>query len=149
MEGSVNTMPSLKDYRIFISHAWKYGDNYNRLINLLDNANNFSYYNYSAPKENPLSPEGTSLTNKEIAEKITDKISPSQITIVISGMYAAYRDWMKYEIDESIRMGKPILGINPYGESESKTPKYVSDNADMMVNWNTESIVSAIRELLK
>ena len=51
-------MPSLYDYRIFISHAWKYGDDYNRLVNLLDQARYFSYYNYSAPKEKPLFPYG-------------------------------------------------------------------------------------------
>ncbi|HBE7904507.1 TIR domain-containing protein [Clostridioides difficile] len=140
-------MPKLYDYRVFISHAWKYGNDYDRLINLLNNANNFSYYNYSAPKEKPLFPDGTPFSNSDIAKKITDKISPSQITIVISGMYVQYKDWIKYEIDESIRMKKPILGIKPYGNSN--IPTYVSDNANKIVNWNTDSIVSAIRELVK
>ena len=117
------------------------------MINLLNNANNFSYYNYSAPKEKPLFPDGTPFSNSDIAKKITDKISPSQITIVISGMYVQYKDWIKYEIDESIRIGKPILGIRPYGNSN--IPTYVSDNANKIVNWNTDSIVSAIRELVK
>ncbi len=135
--------------RLFVSHAWKYGDDYNRLISLLDKANNFSYINYSAPKEKPLFPEGTPLTNNKIATKITDKISPSQITIVISGMYVAYKDWIQYEIDESKRMGKPVLAIKPYGQSQGPTPKYVSDNADKIVNWSTDSIVDAIRELVK
>ena len=43
-------MPALNDYRIFISHAWRYGDDYERLIKLLNEARYFSYYNYSAPK---------------------------------------------------------------------------------------------------
>lgn len=62
-------------------------------------------------------------------------------------MYVQYKDWIKYEIDESIRIGKPILGIRPYGNSN--IPTYVSDNANKIVNWNTDSIVSAIRELVK
>lgn len=139
-------MPQLNDYRLFISHAWKYGDDYNRLINLLNNANNFSYFNYSAPVEKPLFPVGTPKTNSEIGTLISNKIRPSQITIVISGMYGAYSDWMQYEIDESVRMKKPILGIYPWGQS--KAPTYVTLNADKMVNWNTDSIVSAIRELV-
>lgn len=137
-------MPYLRDYRLFISHAWKYGDDYNRLIHLLDAASLFSYYNYSAPKEKPLFPPGTPYTSTEIAQKITAKISPSQITLVISGMYGAYSEWMKYEIDESIRMGKPIIGIYPWGQTN--TPKYVTDNANEMVRWNTSSIVDAIRK---
>lgn len=136
-------MPALNDYRIFISHAWRYGSSYDNLISLLDNASYFSYYNYSAPKEKPLFPLGTPYTSSDIASKITDKIRPSQITLVISGMYGAYSDWMKYEIDESVRMGKPVIGIYPWGQTYA--PSYVTQNATEMVHWNTESIVSAIR----
>lgn len=136
-------MPNLKDYRLFISHAWKYGDDYNGLIRLLDQAPLFSYYNYSAPQEKPLFPPGTPYTSKDIADKITAKIGPSQITLVISGMYGAYSDWMKYEIDESIRMGKPVIGIYPWGQIYA--PSYVTTNATEMVHWNTTSIVNAIR----
>ena len=139
-------MPNLYDYRLFISHAWKYGTTYDDLISLLNQANYFSYYNYSAPKEKPLFPYGTPYTNADIANKITDKIRPAQITLVISGMYGAYSDWMKYEIDESKRMGKPILGIYPWGQSYA--PSYVTQNATEMVRWQTESIVGAIRRLI-
>ena len=139
-------MPALYDYRIFISHAWKYGSDYTDLIRLLDNASYFSYYNYSAPREKPLFPPGTPATNADIRRLITQKIAPSQITIVIAGMYTSYREWMQYEIDESVRMGKPILGIRPWGST--MVPSYVSLYADEIVGWNTTSIVSAIRKLV-
>lgn len=138
-------MPYLNDYRIFISHAWKYGDAYRNLIDLLDAAPLFSYYNYSAPKEKPLFPAGTPYNNADIARKITDKIRPAQVTLVISGMYSAYSDWMKYEIDESLRMNKPIIGIYPWGQIYA--PSYVTQNATKMVRWQTNSIVDAIRSL--
>ena len=136
-------MPSLYDYRIFISHAWKYGDDYIRLVNLLDAAPYFHYFNYSAPEQKPLFPSGTPYTSSDIARKITDKIRPAQITLVISGMYAAYSDWMRYEIDESLRMRMPVIGIMPRGQE--RVPLYVRDRVDDLVGWNTSSIVSAIR----
>lgn len=136
-------MPYLYDYKIFISHAWRYGADYNRLTALLDQAPYFSYYNYSAPQEKPLFPNGTPYTSNDIAYKITNKIRPSQITLVISGMYGTYSHWMQYEIDESRRMGKPIIGIYPWGQE--RVPQYVLQNATEMVHWNTSSIVSAIR----
>ncbi len=136
-------MPSLYDYRIFISHAWKYGDDYIRLVNLLDAAPYFHYFNYSAPEQKPLFPSGTPYTSSDIARKITDKIRPAQITLVISGMYAAYSDWMQYEIDESLRMRMPVIGIMPRGQE--RVPLYVRDRVDDLVGWNTSSIVSAIR----
>lgn len=136
-------MPSLYDYRLFISHAWKYGEDYQRLISLLNNAPYFSYYNYSAPREKPLFPAGTPHTNSQIAQLITQKIAPSQITLVLSGMYGAYSDWMQYEIAESYRMDKPIIGIYPWGQE--RVPSYVTAYATEIVHWNTASIVSAIR----
>ena len=139
-------MPTLYDYRLFISHAWKYGADYDNLVKLLNNANYFSYRNYSAPREKPLFPAGTQATNAEIRRLITQKIAPSQITIVIAGMYTSYREWMQYEIDESVRMGKPILGIRPWGNT--MMPAYVSLYANETVGWNTDSIVSAIRRLV-
>lgn len=139
-------MPTLYDYRLFISHAWKYGYDYIRLTTLLNEAKLFSYRNYSAPQEKPLFPPGTPATNSQIRNMISNKIRPSQITLVISGMYGAYSNWMKYEIDESVRMGKPILGIYPWGQTYA--PSYVTSNADEMVHWSTDSIVSAIRRLV-
>ena len=87
-------MPYLKTYNLFISHAWAYGESYNRLINLLNQAPYFSYKNYSAP---------------------------------------------------AVWMEKPIIGIRPFGST--RTPSAVESVADVMVSWNTNSIISAIRDL--
>ena len=114
-------MRNLYDYRIFISHAWSYGNDSAHLVSLLDNAPLFSYYNYSAPREKPLFPPGTPYTSYDIARKITNKIQPAQLTIVLSGMYAAYSDWIKNEIDESVRMGMPV-NVDVHADSSGFRP---------------------------
>ena len=38
-----STVPALKTYDVFISHAWTYSDDYYRLVNLLNEANNFKW----------------------------------------------------------------------------------------------------------
>ena len=86
------------------------------------------------------------MTNSQIRNLISNKIRPAQVTLVLSGMYGAYSDWMKYEVDESIRMGKPIIGIYPWGQTYA--PTYITQNATVMVRWQTDSIVSAIRSLV-
>ena len=138
-------MPALYDYRIFISHAWRYGDEYNRLVNLLDASPWFSYYNYSAPKEKPLALSSPHASYHEIAQAITAKIQRAQVVLVIGGMYTLYHDWMKYEVDEALRMGKPIIVIMPWGSSY--IPVDLRAKASKVVGWNATSIVSAIREL--
>ena len=41
-------------YNLFISHSWSYSDAYNKLTSLLDNANYFTYKNYSLQKYDPI-----------------------------------------------------------------------------------------------
>lgn len=139
-------MPTLFNYHIFISHAWRYGSEYDRLVSLLDNAPYFSYLNYSAPKNKPLQNlDSTDVrTKSDIRAAIDRKIAPCSCVLVISGMYAVYREWMQYEIDTAKRMGKPIIAISPWGGKVM--PLAVSQAATKIVNWNTDSIVSAIRQ---
>ena len=47
-------MPLLHKYRLFISHAWKYNAEYDRLIDYLADAENFDYANYSVPEHDPV-----------------------------------------------------------------------------------------------
>ena len=139
-------MPALYNYRIFISHAWKYGDEYHQLVKLLDSAPNFSYYNYSAPRERPLELSRAYATQSEIKNAISNKIKNAQIVLVLGGMYANHHDWMQYEVDEASRMRKPILLIEPWGQE--RVPSYLQIIANATVGWNTSSIVSKIRELV-
>lgn len=137
-------MPYLKTYDLFISHAWVYGDQYLRIVEMLRLAPNFTFRNYSAPSDKPLVPTGTTISNMTLRIKIENKIAPVNAVLVLAGMYVAYRDWIQFEIDTAIRRGKPIIGIEPW--SSERTPLAVSSVADVMVGWNTNSIVNAIRE---
>lgn len=136
-------MPYLKTYDLFISHAWKYGDDYTRLVNLLSQANLFTYRNYSAPQDKPLFPPGPSIPKKTVIEKITNKIKPVNAVIVLTGMYAAYRDWIQVEIEVAQSYGKPIIGVVPWGQV--CVPLDVQSAFVETVRWNTDSIVGAIR----
>lgn len=44
-------MPGLRTYRSIISLAWDDGGDYRLLMDLLDEASNFEYMNYSVLKE--------------------------------------------------------------------------------------------------
>ncbi len=138
-------MPILKTYDLFISHAWKYGDEYEHLVDLLDNAPNFLYRNYSAPKDKPLKNLDSTdvMTKLEIANAIERKISPVNAVIVISGMYAYNREWMNKEIDIAQKFNKPIIAVKPWGNK--LMPTFITRTATEIVNWNSDSIVSAIR----
>ena len=134
-------MPQLHRYRLFISHAWQYNADYYRLIQMLNNASNFIYSNYSVPKHDPVDTNNTS----KLKEQLRKQIRPVEVVIILGGMYVAYSDWIQFEIDFATGLGKPILGIKPWGAQVM--PTAVQDAADEIVGWNTSTIVSAIRRL--
>lgn len=125
-------------YNIFVSHAWKRSEHYKKIIKWLDDSD-IEYKNYSVPEENPLDAK----TKKELKEDLTNQIKPASCVIILAGMYASYSDWIEYEIDEAVRMGKYIIGVEPWGQE--RVPIIVSDNADVMVGWNSDSVVNAIK----
>lgn len=127
---------------LFISHSWKYADSYQRFKNLLDSRSYFSYTNYSVPPENPIV---GARTDKELEIAIENKIRACSVVIIMAGVYSTYSKWIKKEIAIAQRLGKPILAIKPFGAERISTE--VRNAATEECNWNTESIVSAIRRL--
>lgn len=137
-------MPNLKTYDLFVSHAWKYGESYNRVKGFLDGYPNFYYRNYSAPKDKPLIPFGTTVPNSAILSIIEKKIRPVNCVVILSGMYSSYSSWIEAEVRIAKRYGKPIIGIVPWGNS--RVPRFITENADEIVSWQASSLVNAIRK---
>jgi hypothetical protein len=134
-------MPTLTNRMIFISHAWAYSEHYWKLVEWFNAEPNFSWSNCSVPSHDSL-PDKTS---KGLSEGMTRQINPSQIVIILGGMYAAHSDWIDYEITEAQRMSKVIIGVKPWGQE--RVPLKVQ-NASIcpVVGWNSASVIQAVRD---
>lgn len=137
-------MPTLKTYDIFISHAWKYGADYDKVIEFLDKAPLFYYRNYSAPKDKPLYDPSTIVGKSLIKDAIDRKIKPVNAVLLLSGMYYTYREWMQFEIETAQKYNKPIIAIIPRGQE--RIPNEVLKVSCTTAGWMTDSIVKAIRD---
>lgn len=133
-------MPALKDYHIMISHSWDYTQDYKTIKDWLNRASYFTWTDYSVPMSKPLDVK----TKTELKNKLYTRISLCSCIIIPSGMYVAYSEWIDYEIDTAISLGKPIIGIKPWGQE--RIPTKISLNADVMVGWNSASLVQAVRD---
>jgi len=125
--------------KIFISHSWGYGTDYDNLVKLLNNRGYFDFHDFSVPEDDRI--EGT---RKEVWGQIDSQIKQSSIVIIVAGMYSSYSGSIKKEIDIARAYSKPILAIRPRGADRTSSLK---DYAHEIVGWNTESIVQAIRKL--
>ena len=122
-----------------ISHSWDYNNHYETISGWLDATPYFSWTDYSVPITRPLTVSGVN----DLKQKIRNRISLCSCVIILSGMYVAYSDWIDFEIDTAVSMGKPIIGVKPWGQE--RVPIKVQDNADIMVGWNSISIIDAVR----
>jgi hypothetical protein len=132
-------MPALRTYDVFISHAWTYGDDYYRLVDLLDAAPNFSWRNFSVPEDDPLH-GGTA---SQLRAGLDRQIRNVHVVLTLSGVYATHSDWMQEELTLAEGYDKPIVGVLPRGSQRASSA--VQDAALEMVPWSTVSIVDAIR----
>lgn len=134
-------MPTLKNRMIFISHAWSYTRHYNTVVTWFNEAHNFSWSNCSVPSGDAL-PDKTA---KGLMEGMTRQINPSQVVVILGGMYAAHSGWIEYEINEAKRLNKSIIGVKPWGQE--RIPVIVQDASSCpMVGWNRSSVIDAVRD---
>lgn len=134
-----------RNYNLFISHSWAYSDTYEGLIQFLDNKAYFSYRNYSVPKNNPIH---NATYDYQLYNAIRRKVRGTDVVIILAGVYSSYSKWIDKEIqiaETEFLTPKRILAIEPWGSE--RTSKKVKNSADLIVKWNTDSIVSGVREL--
>lgn len=133
-------MPPLKRYRIFISHAWTYNESYHRLVKMLNSAPYFYWENYSVPKYDPKKTK----TKRGLYLALQNQVKPTNVVIVLAGMYVNHREWIENEIKISKYFKKPVIGIYPW--ESVKVPVIVRNSVKALVKWNTQSIINAIRK---
>ena len=63
--------------------------------------------------------------------------------MVLAGVYSTYSKWINIEIEIARSLGKKIIAIEPW--ASERTSQFVKNNADYIVRWNIDSIVSVIR----
>ena len=131
----------MTEYRLFISHAWKYNEEYYRLVDMLDDKSHFKWRNYSVPQHDPFE-MGT-----DLEEALKRQIRPVNAVLILAGMYSNYSEWIEFEVKFSESISKPIIVVKPWGQE--RTPTYLQEIADKpgntIVGWNIESIITAIR----
>jgi len=132
-------MPGLRTYRLCVSHAWAYNDDYYRLVRMLDDAAMFTWHNLSVPEHSPLITRDAD----RLAAELRNQMRTANAFLILAGMYVAHSAWIEFEIDFARRIGRPVIGVRPWGSE--RVPAAVEDAAVEIVGWNTASTVGAVR----
>ena len=132
-------------YNLFISHSWNYSDQYASLVRLLRQRPDFDFRNYSVPPDDPIH---HAANDAQLRAAIRNQMVPCHAIIVLAGVYATYSKWIDAEIDLAkggFQNPKPIIAVRPFENTNISTR--VRDAADIIVGWNTVSVVNALLAL--
>lgn len=129
-------------YNLFISHSWTYHQFYEMFIALLNEIQSFHYKDYSVPKNDPIH---NAPTDYQLRAAIRNQMMHASCVIIMAGVYSTYSKWINIEIDLAKSMGKRIIAVAPWGADRLSKP--VKEAADVIVRWNTTSIINAIKGL--
>lgn len=101
---------------IFISHCWKISEDYDTIVNWLDESS-LVLRNMSIPKHNPKD----ATNDNELKKLIDNNIRESSIFLIISSMHISQpkNKWLSIELEIAKKYDKPIIAIKPWGNKKN------------------------------
>jgi len=128
--------------RIFVSFDHDDTDKVNGFLGLRNIIDGFEFYNHKL--DHRIKSTDTDYVCRVIREEY---IRPASVTVVLIGVGTAQSEWVKWEIQESLRQGKGILGIylpNVHGEAPAAIPSnaiggWQPDKFPAWIEWAYEN----------
>jgi hypothetical protein len=132
---------------LFLTHAWRYHDDWNRMVDALNAHGVRTWRNFSLPWYDPAldprAPEGGQIVRRQLETQII----PCHAVVFLSGVHEQLgaRKWVELEVEMAHRHSKPIIAVPAWGTTE--LPQEVRDMADVVVPWDGAAVMLAARTL--
>jgi hypothetical protein len=84
-----------------------------------------------------------------IKRQIREKMDKTSVTIVYLSPHSAKSPWVNWEIEESLKRGKGVIGVYKGDTPPAALPKAFSDNNCEAVKWSHENLKKAIEKASK
>ncbi|MBI1395542.1 MAG: hypothetical protein GC151_06135 [Betaproteobacteria bacterium] len=135
-------------YDLFITHAWRFHDDWNRLAEMMDGLPDVSWRNFSLPWHDPAMDPRTEVGGRFIRSFLETQIIPVRCVIFLSGVYEvkSNRRWLDLEVEMARQHRKPVVALPALG-SET-IPDEVAALADARSNWDVREILATIDKVI-
>jgi len=131
-------------YDLFITHAWRYHDDWMRVVNLLDQFLDQSWRNFSIPWYDPALDLNSEIGRNLIYRRLEQQIIPSCGVILLSSVHEdkSARKWVEIEVAMAQRHKKRIIGLPRFGKT-SMSPE-AAIFADAVSTWDPTHLIAAL-----
>lgn len=134
-------------YDIFISHSWRYDQEWTDMVALLDDAFGLNWRNWSLPWHDPglnrFSLEGHAI----LLETLEGQLSQCGATLVLADVCRAERgpQWLRIQIDLAKKYGCPVIGVG--AQKDGSFPDDFRVDMDTIVPWSEDAIAPHLKPL--
>jgi hypothetical protein len=124
--------------KLFVTHLWDAGDDYQRVFEYLESTGTFYYQSFSAPDRLPSSDEEAQ------REEYRRQIAPAEAVVALASLHSVHPDMFIFQLNFAKASKKPVVLLEVFG-SKLPIPKAVLDLADVVVAWNERELIDAIK----
>jgi len=125
--------------RLYAVHGWHRDEDYARLFEYLESADNFFYRALSDP--DAVSPQGDGVAARR--SLISDALKEAECVVCAAGSWERFNDWARYTVEAARRLDLPVVVIEHFGPKDMDVR--LKGFAAETVGWDSRSIVDAIR----
>lgn len=130
---------------IYVSHTWSLGDDYDKLREVLAEADVPVRLN-GLPVDHPV--HGTP-SDAELRAEMRKHMVHAQVLIVQAGSYVHFARWVEEEVNLAhygYQVRRPVLAIVPFDAPPRMGT--LLERADRVVMWSHASILTAVQDLI-
>lgn len=133
-----------RTYDVFVTHAWRYHDDWNRFADLMNGVSYFRWRNFSLPWYDPAIDINTDMGKKLVAESLESQILPVNIAIALDSVFAvkSARRWLEEELRLARQHKKPVLAMPAFGAAEVSAE--LKSLCDGVLTWDGKQVADAI-----
>lgn len=137
-------MIKTKTHDLFISHAWRYHDDWKRLVDVLNAHAIHGWRNFSLPWYDPALDPRTEKGGQIVRWNLETQIMPAHAVVLLASVLSepGTRKWLDFEVEMARKHRKLIIGLPPWGKDE--VSQDVKDRVDEVVSWDAAAILAAV-----
>lgn len=138
-----------RQYDIFITHAWRYHDDWTRLCERLDQSPAIAWRNFSVPWFDPVMDPNTETGMQMVHRWLESQIMPAAVVVLLTSVYAvkSARKWVDLEVAMARRHGKPIVGLPAFTDTE--VPADIRSMVSAIAPWDVTALVETFERVLQ
>jgi hypothetical protein len=131
-------------YDLFITHAWRYHDDWTRLVALLDQFLDQSWRNFSVPWYDPALDLNSEIGKNLIYRRLEQQIIPTCGVILLSGVHEnkSARKWVEIEVAMARKHQRRIIGLPGFGKTSMSPEAAVL--VDAVSTWDPTQLIAAL-----